>query len=154
MTTQQPYCDHVITKSQSKRCDVCGAVVPGSARLAARLRGRYDVGPSNSPTAAMPTTLRPGLNDVVIVHRDRVSDVTIDVRQRRPGEVAVGDAATGDVADTSQPRSPHVAEVMAVRGDTIFPVGHVVAVKPSVGEVQTDNGTMVWRRGSDGEASS
>lgn len=148
-------CDHVITKSP-KRCDVCHTVVPGSGRQAARLRGRYNVR-SNGPTAATPTTLRPGLSDVTIVHCDRVSDVTFDVRQRRPGEVAVGD----DV-DTSQPRSPHVAEVVAVRGDTIFPVGHVVAVKAAIGEVQADNGTVVWRRGSDardrlgrgGEASS
>ena len=103
----------------SNICAICFAPVPGPDRLAARLRGRYaDKQPHQH-------TLPPGQHTLTLVRGNDVSEVDIVIRPRTE-------------ADNLPPDAPFVVEVVAVRGSTILPVGHVEAVRMSVGEVVVD----------------
>jgi hypothetical protein len=93
--------------------------VPGPDRLAARLRGRYaDKQPHQH-------TLPPGQHTLTLVRGNDLSEVDIVIRPRTE-------------ADNLSPDAPFVVEVVAVRGSTILPVGHIEAVRMSVDSVVVD----------------
>lgn len=110
----------------SNICAVCSASVPGPERLAARLRGRY------ADKQPQQTTLSPGQHTLTLVRGADVSEVDIVIRPRQDS----------DSAHNVSPDAYYVAEVVAVRGCTILPLGHVEVVRMSVGEVQLDNNTI------------
>ena len=93
--------------------------MPGPDRLAARLRGRY------ADKQPQQTTLSPGQHTLTLVRSNDVSEVDIVIRPQRD-------------SDDVPPNAYYVAEVVAVRGCTILPLGHVEAVRMSVDEVQVD----------------
>ena len=97
--------------------------MPGPDRLAARLRGRYADKQPPQPT------LSPGQHTLTLVRGNDVSEVDIIIRPRQDS----------DGAHNIPPDAYFVAEVVAVRGCTILPLGHVEAVRMSVGEVQVDD---------------
>ena len=120
MSTTSTPCLHRLP-NLSNICAVCSAPVPGPDRLAARLRGRYaDKQPHQH-------TLPPGQHTLTLVRGNDVSEVDIVIRPRT------------DTDDVS-PDAHFVVEVVAVRGSTILPVGHVEAVRMSVGDVIVDGG--------------
>ena len=104
----------------SNICAICDTPVPGPDRLAARLRGRY------ADKQPQQTTLSPGQHTLTLVRSNDVSEVDIVIRPQRD-------------SDDVPPNAYYVAEVVAVRGCTILPLGHVEAVRMSVGEVQVDD---------------
>ena len=104
----------------SNICAICDTPVPGPDRLAARLRGRY------ADKQPYQHTLPPGQHTLTLVRGADVSEVDIIIRPRQDSDDVPLDAY-------------YVAEVVAVRGCTILPLGHVEAVRMSVGEVQVDN---------------
>ena len=107
----------------SNICAVCSAQVPGPDRLAARLRGRYaDKQPHQH-------TLPPGQHTLALIRSNDVSEVDVVIRPRTE-------------TDNLPPDAPFVVEVVAVRGSTILPVGHIEAVRMSVDSVVVD-GDMV-----------
>ena len=103
----------------SNICAICDTPVPGPDRLAARLRGRYADKQPQQPT------LSPGQHTLTLVRGNDVSEVDIVIRPQRD-------------SDDVPPNAYYVAEVVAVRGCTILPLGHVEAVRMSVDEVQVD----------------
>ena len=117
-----PPCLHRLPHT-SNICAVCSATVPGPDRLAARLRGRYADKQPPQPT------LSPGQHTLTLVRGNDVSEVDIVIRPR----------SDSDTAHNIPPDVYFVAEVVAVRGCTILPRGHVEAVRMSVGEVQVDD---------------
>ena len=107
----------------SNICAICSAQVPGPDRLAARLRGRYaDKQPHQH-------TLPPGQHTLALIRSNDVSEVDVVIRPRTE-------------TDNLPPDAPFVVEVVTVRGSTIWPVGHVEAVRMSVDSVVVD-GDMV-----------
>ena len=114
-----PPCLHRLPHT-SNICAICSATVPGPDRLAARLRGRYADEQPQQPT------LSPGQHTLTLVRVNDVSEVDIVIRPQRD-------------SDDVPPNAYYVAEVVAVRGCTILPRGHVEAVRMSVGEVQVDD---------------
>ena len=105
----------------SNICAICSAQVPGPDRLAARLRGRYaDKQPHQH-------TLPPGQHTLALIRSNDVSEVDVVIRPRTE-------------TDNLPPDAPFVVEVVAVRGSTILPVGHVETVRISVSEVQVHSG--------------
>ena len=104
----------------SNICAICDTPVPGPDRLAARLRGRY------ADKQPYQHTLPPGQHTLTLVRGADVSEVDIVIRPQRD-------------SDDVPPNAYYVAEVVAVRGCTILPLGHVEAVRMSVGEVQVDD---------------
>lgn len=107
----------------SNICAVCSTPVPGPDRLAARLRGRYaDKQPHQH-------TLPPGQHTLTLVRGSDVSEVNVVIRPRTK-------------ADNLPPDAPFVVEVVAVRGSTILPVGHVEAVRMSIDSVVDGDDTM------------
>lgn len=103
----------------SNICAVCDTPVPGPDRLAARLRGRYaDKQPHQH-------TLPPGQHTLTLVRGSDVSEVDVVIRPRTE-------------TDNLPPDAPFVVEVVAVRGSTILPVGHIEAVRMSVDSVVVD----------------
>ena len=119
-TSSLPICLHRLPHT-SNVCAVCDTTVPGPDRLAARLRGRYADKQSPQPT------LSPGQHTLTLVRGNDVSEVDIVIRPRQD-------------SDPTPPDAYFVAEVVAVRGCAILPLGHIEAVRMSVGEVQVDNG--------------
>ena len=113
-----PPCLHRLPHT-SNICAICSATVPGPDRLAARLRGRYADEQPQQPT------LSPGQHTLTLVRSNDVSEVDIVIRPQRD-------------SDDVSPNAYYVAEVVAVRGCTILPLGHVEAVRMSVDEVQVD----------------
>ena len=104
----------------SNICAICDTAVPGPDRLAARLRGRYaDKQPHQH-------TLPPGQHTLTLVRGNDVSEVDVIIRPRTE-------------ADNLPPDASFVVEVVAVRGSTILPVGHVEAVRMSVDSVVVDS---------------
>lgn len=113
-----PPCLHRLPHT-SNICAICSATVPGPDRLAARLRGRYADKQPPQPT------LSPGQHTLTLVRGNDVSEVDIVIRPRQD-------------SDPTPPDAYFVAEVVAVRGCTILPLGHIEAVRMSVDEVQVD----------------
>lgn len=135
-------CFHTLPPGSPKVCPLCRCVVPGAAREAARLRGRYS---NSGPVAASTTIPNHGTSQLRLVRGSDVRDVEVMVRPREPGD---GDGKGMLVAEVT--KGCVFGDGATVAVGTVYPVSASVTPLGLRPKVMVPTGTDMSRLNSDG----